>query len=574
MINSNTNKKSHHILGIPASSGIEVANVLRIDKKIHTSKLDNKNIEIIPTDEVNKFHIAISRLKLDLVSTKNNFSESGNESDIFLAMIMILEDSSFIPKIISEIETNNINANNSVINNCNNLASLFENLKDVTMRSKAEDIHFLKDKLCFYINNELQQMLDCKGKIVVAEQISPLDSAKFASEGAVGFITKFGGINSHTAIIARSFGIPMLCGLQEFSLIENDMLIALDGFKGELITYPDKEVLDEYTQRKNIIDEHKKIAYQMRELPTQTLDGVKITLCANIDTLEDIDFAIANGAEEVGLLRTEYLLLGKGEPVSADEQYEYYSKVAERAYPMPVTLRVFDIGGDKIPAKNFGADDSPLGMRGIRLLFNKKELLHDQLEAILRASSIKNLRVMIPMVTSDEQIWKVKEMIKSIRAELIEKGISVDRFLPGGAMIETPSAALVADSLAVESDFLSIGTNDLTQYTLAVDRNDIELAEYYDEFHPAVLKLIKMSVEAGKKANIPVTLCGELAGNLQATKILIGLGINKFSVSPTIIPQLKMRIREIDFKFAEEVALRAISSSDGIAVRKLIASTH
>lgn len=567
-MHKNNDQNTNILIGIPASSGIEIAKVCKLTPNLIE---DIKNEPISQSQEIFKLDAAFGRLGYELVLTKNELEQNGiSEAEIFNAMAMILQDPSFRSSIIADIEKNNQSAYNAVITYCNSLAGVFAGFNDITMKSKAEDIQSLRDKICFYLTDTQESQIDYKGKIIVANIISPIDSAKYAKNGALGFVTKTGGVNSHTAIVARSFGIPMVCGLDEIDDIPENLIVAIDGFKGEVLINPDTAVLSHYGERKKVIDEHKRIAYEMRSLPTQTLDEVKITLCANIDTLEDIDFAIANGAEEVGLLRTEYLLLGRGEPISADEQYEYYEKIAERAYPMPVTLRVFDIGGDKIPAKNFGADDSPLGMRGIRLLFHKEQMLHDQLEAILRASSIKNLRIMIPMVTSDEQIWKVKAIIKKIRQELQANGVSVDKFIPGGAMIETPSAALVADSLAFESDFLSIGTNDLTQYTLAVDRNDEDLAEYYDELHPAVLKLIKMTTDAGSKANIPVSLCGELAGNLSATEILIGLGVKKFSVSPVIIPQLKMKIREINAKAAQELASKALLCSDGIGVRKLL----
>ncbi len=308
-----------------------------------------------------------------------------------------------------------------------------------------------------------------------------------------------------------------------------------------------------------------------RDLPAETRDGVRLTLAANLDMIDEIDAAIANGAEEIGLMRTEYLVMGRDSSISMEEQLGYYRQLAERAYPLAVTLRAFDIGSEKLGGELWGTTSSQLGLRGTRLLLARREILERQIEAVLRASVMKNLRLMLPMATSVEDLRKVREMVGEVEDRLRADGVRFDEHLPIGAMIETPAAALTADAFAAECDFLSLGTNDLAQYTLAVDRCDDALADYYDELHPAVLRLIRASALAARRAGKPLTICGELAANPIATEVLIGLGIRRFSVQPLELGALKMRVRQINAVDAARTARAVLRMGTQGEVRRYLA---
>jgi phosphotransferase system enzyme I (PtsI) len=289
--------------------------------------------------------------------------------------------------------------------------------------------------------------------------------------------------------------------------------------------------------------------------------------------IDEVGAAIENGAEEIGLMRTEYLVMGRNEEIDVAGQVAYYRQLAERAYPMAVTFRLLDIGSDKLADDVAGPSTSPLGLRGLRLLLERPAILAHQLEAILRASSMKNLRIMLPMVTSVEEMIPFREILDEVRARLRAEGVLFDEHIRIGAMIETPAAAVTADALATVFDFFSLGTNDLAQYTLAVDRSDDAMARYYDDLHPAVLRLIRATALAAERAGIPVTICGELAANPLATEILIGIGIRRFSVQPLALGALKMRIRSVDAASARERARVALRLGNGEAVRQFIRTT-
>ena len=312
----------------------------------------------------------------------------------------------------------------------------------------------------------------------------------------------------------------------------------------------------------------------MRDLPAETADGERVVLAANLDMIDEMEAAIENGADEIGLMRTEYLVMGRDGDISMEEQLHYYRQIAERAYPMTVTFRAFDIGSDKLVGEVWGRSDSPLGLRGIRLLLVRQEVLRRQLEALLRASSTKNLRLMLPMVTSVDEVRHVKRIVEEIRAKLRSEKVAFDEYMPIGTMIEVPAAALTAETLAGESAFLSLGTNDLAQYTLAVDREDESLDAYYDELHPGVLRLIRHTIVAARRSGVPATICGELAANPLATGLLIGLGIRRFSVPPLQLGPLKMRVRSITTHEAFAWARAALRMPTAGEVRTFLASCN
>jgi len=333
-------------------------------------------------------------------------------------------------------------------------------------------------------------------------------------------------------------------------------------------------MIAQYEARKSSLEVQRERYRAVRDLPAETADGERVVLAANLDMIDEMEAAIENGADEIGLMRTEYLVMGRDGDISMEEQLHYYRQIAERAYPMTVTFRAFDIGSDKLVGEVWGRSDSPLGLRGIRLLLVRQEVLRRQLEALLRASSTKNLRLMLPMVTSVDEVRHVKRIVEEIRAKLRSEKVAFDEYMPIGTMIEVPAAALTAETLAGESAFLSLGTNDLAQYTLAVDREDESLDAYYDELHPGVLRLIRHTIVAARRSGVPATICGELAANPLATGLLIGLGIRRFSVPPLQLGPLKMRVRSITTHEAFAWARAALRMPTAGEVRTFLASCN
>jgi phosphotransferase system enzyme I (PtsI) len=388
-------------------------------------------------------------------------------------------------------------------------------------------------------------------------------------ENVLAFATDVGGRTSHTAIMAKALEIPAVVGLGNVTEhVRNDDVIIVDGIRGVVIVAPDEQTLTEYKLRKERFVESERVLTEIKDLPAETLDGHTISLSANIDLPEEIDSVLGHGAEGIGLFRTEFLYLNRAIPPSEDEQTEAYSKVAQRMNSNPVTIRTLDIGGDKVLGGNLQyREDNPfMGCRAIRFCLDHLEIFKPQLRAILRASAHGRIRLMFPMITGLTELRRAKAVLDEVRKELEAEGIPFDPDMPVGVMIETPSAVLVADALAKESDFFSIGTNDLIQYSLAIDRVNERVAHLYEPAHPGVLRMLKMTIEAAGRAGLPLSICGEIAGDISLVLIIIGLGLKDLSMAATTIPEVKKLIRSISLKDVQELATRvlALSTADEV----------
>jgi phosphotransferase system enzyme I (PtsI) len=374
-----------------------------------------------------------------------------------------------------------------------------------------------------------------------------------------GYVTDFGGLTSHAAILARSLNIPAVLGLHDATnkIQENDELI-IDGYKGLVIVNPDEETLNEYKTKIEKLQSYDEELYKLKDLPAKTTDGKTIKLFANLDLMEELEFITHNCARGIGLVRTEQLFNHLESFPDEEEQYITYKDLADRIYPEIVTIRAFDIGGDKVLPVDLHEPNPFLGWRGIRLLLDNPELFKTQIRAVLRASAHKNIYFMIPMVTAIEEVRETKILIEQCKKELKAEKKQFDKHLPVGLMIEVPSAAAMAKDFAEESDFLSIGTNDLIQYTLAVDRGNEIVSKLYQEFHPSIVRFIHHVAKEGKKVGKPVSLCGEMAADPFAAPLLVGLGLESLSISPSIIPQIKKIIRSISYKDAKELAEKCL----------------
>jgi phosphotransferase system enzyme I (PtsI) len=562
--------------GVPASSGIAIGPV-RIIKLDHTDELAQRVLE--PEDvelELHRLRAAVLDADRELEHIESlTREEVADRAGIFEALRMMLHDPALIGAIEERMLAERVSAHTAVVEEMSRLAQVFLASGDETIRSKAEDVRAMQNHLIACLSNSPLPSGVHHDAVLVLHSISPRDTVVYARGRAAAFVMEVGGINSHAAILARSFGVPMVAGVRDITrLVETDQPVIVDGYTGHVIIRPDSETIAQYRTRKASLELQRERYRSVRDLPAETADGERVVLAANLDMLDEIETSIENGADEIGLMRTEYLVMGRDGDISMEEQLHYYRQIAERAYPMTVTFRAFDIGSDKLAGEIWGRSDSPLGLRGTRLLLIRQEVLRRQLEALLRASSTKNIRLMLPMVTSVDEVRHVKRIVEEIRVKLRAEKVAFDEYMPIGTMIEVPAAALTAETLAGESAFLSLGTNDLAQYTLAVDREDESLDAYYDELHPGVLRLIRHTVLAARRNGVPATICGELAANPLATGLLIGLGLRRFSVPPLQLCPLKMRVRAITTHEAFAWARAALRMASASEVRAYLASCN
>jgi phosphotransferase system enzyme I (PtsI) len=551
--------KGKVIEGIPASPGIAIGIALKYEKlKPKVVKKELKEEEV--SGEIERFLMAIERSKSELrkILTLAVEKLGSKGAEIFEAQILMLDDKTIINKIIERIKGEKLNAEFIIQDEIEKYIKFMQDSGDDYLKERAHDLEDLKNRVIRNIQQQKWLSRFDTSRIVVAENLTPADTILFSRNQVLGYATDLGGMTSHTAILARALKIPAVVGLKEATKsIKTGDLVILDGYKGILIINPEQDVVDEYQNKIKRIAEFERKLEDFKFVPAVTIDGRKITILANIEFPEEVNEALESGAEGVGLFRTEYII-SNGTIPEEDEQFEEYLKVAEKVYPYKVVIRTFDVGGDKI-FRDYHREENPfLGWRGIRIGLDKPEILLSQLRAILRASVKKNVWVMFPMVSSIDEVREAKKYIDMAKAQLKEKNIPFDENIKVGVMIETPSSALMAKEIAREVDFFSIGTNDLVQYTLAVDRGNETVAKIFQEFHPAVLRLIQFVVESAQRAKIPVSVCGEMAADPFATVLLVGFGLNELSVAPKMIPEIKRIIKTIKFKDAKRISKRAL----------------
>ncbi len=540
--------------GIPSSSGIMIgrAVILQPESLIipeHTLKPDQ--IE----NEVSRFRLAVESYKNDLNKVVDNVrADEANLSAIIESNVLMLEDPSLTMPIENSIKEG-FPAESSIVSAIDKLKSFFKTTKDEILRERIFELDNIKRGLLATLRHQCIYYAIAKDAVVIAKSISPTDIINFKDAGVKAIVTEIGGIASHSSILARSFELPEVIGVQNVtdSIAEGDTVI-VDGYTGQVIVNPTARVLESFQQKKSAEEEHKRELGEIINLNTETLDGKTCKIYANVDLLEEARSAFMWGAEGIGLFRSESLIVSLGYFPNEKEQYDFYKQLSDTAYPKHITLRAFDVGSDKWAEGLPTRENNPaLGYRGIRFLLSRKDIFKTQIRAILRASTNKNIRFMIPMIASVQELKYSLKLIDEVKAELDINEITYDSKMPIGVMIETPAAVILADDLAKYSDFFSIGTNDLTQYTVAADRTNDLVSNVFDTFNPAVIRLIKMAIDAAKKNNIPVGLCGEFAGHAASTALLIGLGMDELSIAPPILLETKNRIRNI--KYSDAVAL-------------------
>ncbi|MCP4652523.1 MAG: phosphoenolpyruvate--protein phosphotransferase [Candidatus Omnitrophica bacterium] len=565
-----------NLQGVAAAGGIAIGKVFYLGKEEF----------VIPKHRITHEDISreIYRLEESLIDTRREISslqkriakEFGfDHAKIFEAHLLVLEDRVLIEDVIQQIKDKKINIEYAFSQSIKKYVNILLKLNDDYLRERVIDIEDVSRRVMSKLLKQKEVNLrDLDEKVVVvSHDLPPSQTANLPKEKIMGFVTDVGGRTSHTAIIARSLGIPAVVGTEVATKnVKSGDVIIIDGSLGQVFVNPPEKIIREYKEKLVKYKKEIEIAHVPRALKACTKDKKEIVVSANVELPEELPLVVQSGAEGIGLYRTEFIFLGRRDLPTEDEQYKAYLTVAKKVKPNSVIIRTIDIGGDKFLSRpEVPAELSPfLGWRAIRFCLARPELFKTQLRAILRASTEKNIKVMFPMISGIEELREAKKLLEESKKELKKEGKKFDDKISVGTMIEVPSAALTADSLARESDFFSIGTNDLIQYSLAVDRANEKVAYLYEPGHPAVLRLIKSVIESAHKNKIWVGMCGEMAGEPLFAFLLIGFGLDEFSMPPPCVPKVKELIRNIKFKDVEKISQKVIDLATAREVEKYL----
>lgn len=563
--------------GTGASPGIALGKVLVIQNE--ELVVEKKYIESTE-NEKNRFSDAVEKSKRELSNIRDKaMNEFGPEkAAIFDAHILVLEDPELISKTIDKIEAEKLNAEYSFKEIINQFVSIFESMDNDYMRERAADIRDVSDRV-------LRNLLGIKvidlsvldeEVILVSNDLTPSETATMDKEKVLGFLTNIGGRTSHTAIMARSLEIPAVVGLKTVTQILKDGdFVVFNGELGEVLINPSVEEIDYYKNLKAKYEEEKKELESLKGQISITIDERKVELAGNIGTPKDVEGLQKNDAEGVGLYRTEFIYMDRDSLPTEEEQFNAYKEVLESINPKPAVIRTLDIGGDKeLSYLKFDEEMNPfLGYRAIRLCLDRQDIFKTQLRALLRASIYGNLKIMFPMISSLEELLEAKKVLEKVKKDLTKEGIDFSSDIEVGMMIEVPSAAIASDILAKHVDFFSIGTNDLIQYTTAVDRMNEKIHHLYNPFNPAVLRLIKMVIDNGHKEGIWVGMCGEMAGDKRMIPILLGLGLDEFSMSPISVLPARKLIKSLKYEDMKQFAKEVMNMSSAKEIEELIEKT-
>ncbi len=560
--------------GLGVSAGVAVGPA----QLIFPGHIKVSRTQIPPSEipkEIKRLEEAIEATAQEIQRLKAQLPENlGEVHAILEAQRLIVKD----PSLSSEAEAlirKGFNAEWALFKVLDRYRQAFAELPDEYFRERYQDLASMVEKVIFYLQGHRSGNAWEEKSIIVAQDLSPADTVGLKPDLTLAFVTEGGSRTSHTAIVARSLGIPAVVAAKGvLKEISPGDLVAVDGTTGEIFIAPEPEIIAEFSQRARRFQRLKERLHQVAHLEAQTKDGRRITLQANLDLPEEIPFVREYGAEGIGLFRTEYLYVSRRELPSEELLFETYRQVVESLRPYPVTIRTLDIGGDKFASGlELPEEINPaLGLRAIRLCLKQEDLFRTQLRAILRASAYGQVKVMFPLISGVAEFLRARNFLERIKEELAQEGHPFDPEIQVGVMIEVPSAVAVADLLAKEADFFSIGTNDLIQYTLAIDRGNEEVSELYEPLHPAILRLIKATVEAGHREGIPVSMCGEMAGDLLYIPLLVGFELDELSMTPQSIPEVKLFIRELEFRHCRELVERVLHLTCQDEVKEAVAA--
>jgi len=558
--------------GIAAAPGIAIGKAYLYVKKsptVQEQSIRENEIE----SEITRLEHAIKRSEHELgkiiAFAENKLAK--HQIEILEAQLLMLHDELLMSVIKNRVRLERKNADFIVSDEMGKYQQRMLLTDDEYMRERALDVEDVKNRIVRNLQAEQWTSKFEGPAIVVSGRLTPVDTIIFSRNEVLGYATDFGGSTSHSAILSRALKIPAVLGLHEASSrVATGDTVIIDGYSGLLIIHPTLERLEEYEAKKQSVLEFQRSLSELCNLPSETPDGRRVELSANAELEEELDFLITQGAAGIGLYRSESLFVAHGEFPDEEEQYLTYQAIVDKMYPRTVTIRTFDVGGDKVLMNSYRESNPFLGWRGIRISLDKPELFLCQLRAILRASARKTVKIMFPMVTVVREVRQAKQYLEQAKQQLRQKNIPIDENIKVGIMIEVPSAAVLAEELAKEVDFLSIGTNDLIQYLMAVDRGNDIVADLYQQFHPSVLRTVKHIIDAGHRQKVHVAMCGELAGDPLATPLLLGLELDEFSVIPSLLPEIKKIIRSIRFRDAKKIAAHVMTLTMEEEVREYL----
>lgn len=554
--------------GISEGIGLGKAVILKENRlKIEKQKIENISAE------KQQIYDAVKEVESEIEKLIKNID--GTEKEIMQAYLMILQDPNLIQETIKIIEQEKCNSAYAVENGLNQIIKTFEEMDDPYMAARSRDIEDMKKRILAKLLKieEIDLSKLPENTILVAKELSTSDSAKMNLKNISGIITEIGGVNSHMAIIARTNEIPAIVGIRHiFENIKENDFIALNGATGEIFLNPTQKKIEELTKNQENIKQEKQELEKYKNKKAITKDGHQVELLANIGGPQDIQIVIDNTAEGVGLLRSEFLYMDAKDFPSEEEQFEAYKKIAESLENKRLVIRTLDIGGDKdLKYMKLPKEENPfLGYRAIRIYLDNVDLFKVQLRAILRASSYGNVAIMLPMISSIEELRKSKEIIEEVKQELKTKNIKFNENIEVGIMVEIPSSAVMADEFAKECDFFSIGTNDLIQYTIAVERGNEKLVNLYSHFNPAVIQLIKSAIDGAHKNGILCGMCGEAAGDVNFIPLLVGLGLDEFSMNANKILKARKLIIDLHFEECKELANKVLKLESTEEVKRIL----
>ncbi|MDP8260420.1 MAG: phosphoenolpyruvate--protein phosphotransferase [Candidatus Gygaella obscura] len=553
--------------GISAAPGIGIGSAHLAGKEEFNVVPYKVRLQDVPV-QIQLFEDALIKTRKEIIELQDKISKDlgREEAEIFDAHLLVLEDRILIEEVILQLKKEHLNVAYVFQEVIKKYIRVFSRIEDEYLKERISDINDVGRRVIKNLLGEKGFSLQNKKEqfIVVAHDLSPSDTATMHNSRILGFITDIGSKTSHTAIMAKSLEIPSVVGLEVATTkIKNDDQLIVDGFSGLVIINPDKATLKAYRKKEEEFKRINKKFISLKSLPAKTTDGKRVRVVANIEFPEDIPSLVQHGAEGIGLYRTEYFYMNRTTLPTENEQFEAYKFVAQAVSPYSIVIRTLDLGGDKFLSQLAVPREMSafLGWRAIRFCLAQPDMFKAQLRAILRASKFGKLKLMYPMISGVDELRQANKMLSECKIELKKKHIEFDEELEVGVMIEVPAAAMTADILAKEADFFSIGTNDLIQYSLAVDRTNEKVAYLYEPAHPAVLRMVKKVIDDGHNAGIWVGMCGEMAGDPYFSLLLLGLGLDEFSMPPAVVPQIKQVVRSFSFSDAQDIARKAMEHS-------------
>lgn len=563
------------IKGIPASPGISIGKVyLYKENELFIDTSEAKNLEI----EKDKLLHGRDLTKEQLLRIREKTAKSlgENKAAIFDGHITLLEDEDLFDEVVELIEDENITAEYALEQGINGYCEMLANLEDAYLRERAADLKDIGKRWLYNVTGtEIVDLSNLpKDSVVITKDLTPSDTAQLDLNNVIAFVTEIGGKTAHSSIMARSLELPAVVGTGSVcSEVATGMDIIVDAIEGIAIINPSEEEFKTYTAKREEYLAEKELLKQLKDKDAVSKDGIKVGAWANIGSPKDVPGLLRNGAQGIGLYRTEFLFMNNDRFPSEQEQFEAYKTVAESLEGKPVTIRTMDIGGDKsLPYMELPKEENPfLGWRALRVCLDRPEILKTQFRALLRASAFGYIKIMLPMIISLDEVRKSRALLKECMEELKAEGVAFDENIQLGIMVETPAVCFRAASFAKECDFFSIGTNDLTQYTLAVDRGNEKISHLYNSYNPAVLQAIKCAIDGAHAGGITISMCGEFAGDENATAILFGMGLDAFSMSAISVPRIKKNIMSLDKKECEKLVERVLEQTTAQEVLEVVA---